>query len=330
MFVLAFDASCPHCSELAQDLQPILADDVGLRDLRDCEVAAARDSAFPSGAPWEPTLVWLGPHPRVWLGRRMAIKLAGILGLSRGLRAAELVNGKRSGQTGDEAPGIAPDLVSRREVMAVGSRLVAATGLLWAGSSVWRPVSAAASVGDGVEVDVLRSASEEASARRATDTSPDFRQLRDHALSRWSPDQQRWEFGRGRNPATGAEVYVTALVLTDRVGTTSIMHIRHAGGSDESFAVRETTGSDRSGLQVTDGRVEEVQPQVRSASEPCVRLCLGICNVGCTALSCPVICTIVCAATTVGTLFCAIACAGICSAVCNLGTCNRRNCESVC
>lgn len=330
MFALAFDASCPHCAQLARDLEPILGDDVCLRDLRDPEIAAARDEAFPFGAPWEPTLVRLGTERRVWLGRRMAVKLAGIIGLSRGLRAADLVNGERSRRAGDEAHEADPDLVSRREVLATGSRLVAAAGLLMAGSSLWHPSTASASAEHGVDVDVLRSASEESAARRAAAASPDFGQLRDHAFTEWRPDGERWEFGRGRNAATGSEVHVAALVVTDEAGTTSIMHIRHAGGSDEVFALRETKGDDRLGLQVVDGRVQQVQPQVRSASEPCVRLCLGICNVGCTALSCPVICTIVCAATTVGALFCAIACAGICSTVCNLGTCNRRNCESVC
>jgi len=79
--VLAFDASCGTCRQLAQAVSRECGTGLDVRPLDDEDVRRWRREALGTDPPWVPTLIKLsGGRPRAWTGPRMAARLAQHLG----------------------------------------------------------------------------------------------------------------------------------------------------------------------------------------------------------------------------------------------------------
>jgi hypothetical protein len=80
-WVLAFDASCGTCRQLAATVRRECGDDVDVRPLDDEEVGRWRNAALGADPPSAPTLMSIsGDRTRAWTGPRMAIRLVRHLG----------------------------------------------------------------------------------------------------------------------------------------------------------------------------------------------------------------------------------------------------------
>lgn len=80
-FILGFDAGCGSCAALALAVRAQSRGRIEIRSLTEPAVVALRHQAFAGPPPWAPTLLQVtDDRVRAWSGRRLAFRLARILG----------------------------------------------------------------------------------------------------------------------------------------------------------------------------------------------------------------------------------------------------------
>lgn len=93
-YVLGFDASCASCSSITQSVQQELGDcEIAILNLREKALLSARRRILGSTVPLSPTLFLLekGEVVDAWIGVRMNLRLAKILGFQKARRLSVVI-----------------------------------------------------------------------------------------------------------------------------------------------------------------------------------------------------------------------------------------------
>lgn len=103
---LGYDSACSSCSSLREAVDEIAGGDLVTISLHDPIVTYWREKALGPDAPWAPTLFRVrGDRVEAWVGRRIALRLAAVLGPQKALRLARAV-GEAANVSGEERNGI--------------------------------------------------------------------------------------------------------------------------------------------------------------------------------------------------------------------------------
>ncbi|MEV4045372.1 bacteriocin fulvocin C-related protein [Streptomyces sp. NPDC049744] len=130
-WVLAFDASCGACRNVASRVSDAVGDRLEILPLNHPEVRAWRETALGSDPVWKPTLLKIdGSSVRGWTGSRMSIPLTRRLGAAPTLRVLQAL-GEMS-RTGS-ATGKTTDGIPRKRFLTLAAGTVAAGGLVLTG-----------------------------------------------------------------------------------------------------------------------------------------------------------------------------------------------------
>lgn len=131
-WMLAFDASCGRCQNVARVVDAATDGRLDVRPLTDPDVRTWRERALGPRPPWAPTLIRLhGDSVSAWTGVRMGVALARRLGprsTVRLLRALGELRTRPSTATGS-------DTLSRKDFLKLGAGVGVAAGLVLAGKS---------------------------------------------------------------------------------------------------------------------------------------------------------------------------------------------------
>lgn len=108
--VLAFDADCLTCSEIAERVERQVGDKLSVMSLRDQKVLDARHNLLGADAPWVPTLIDFNDHrPRAWTGVGLAWTLYRILGPTDSLHVLKSIGSyqdEQKARSADKSDGI--------------------------------------------------------------------------------------------------------------------------------------------------------------------------------------------------------------------------------
>lgn len=312
-WILAFDAGCRSCRDLADDVERLADGRVTVRNLRDAEVDAWRRAASDGDPPWAPTLLRVdGDDVRQWVGTALSLRLLDLLGPLRAWRVARAVSRSQALATAQEKAA------SRRRFLRAAP--VAAGAFLLSGGRAFaqeEPTRYQLRPSERRTRGRLRSVAER---------NPDFRAIR-RELQRQGmrPDPDEW---------TSRDLYEDGAFVRSAIGATFVdrhdeaVEVVLGEEADGRTWVVALGGSDdaRYGLQVSDGRVVRTEAsEVQQTQDTCQTVCEWICVVGCSCCSCGLACAIIGA----GNVFAGIICAGICAVVCDARV-GCRGCQDVC
>lgn len=145
--VLAYDAHCPFCHDIALKIQAESDGRLELMDLPEPEAVAWREEAFGEDVSWTPTLIEVSPSGvRAWTGRRMALAI--------GLRLGPLAAWRLSRSLGeltapfnseDEEPALLTRSQALRKIAMGAAGMILAFNLLDPSSLAQSAEAAAAS-----------------------------------------------------------------------------------------------------------------------------------------------------------------------------------------
>lgn len=128
-WILAFDATCGTCRQLAETTALQSAGRLEILPLDSEEVLSWRQDALGADAPWEPTLIRLrNDIPRAWTAPRLAVPLVRRLGPRAALRLLRAL-----GELRMPARGTARGGLRRSEFLKLGSGVAAAVGMVLLG-----------------------------------------------------------------------------------------------------------------------------------------------------------------------------------------------------
>ncbi|GAA3778893.1 hypothetical protein GCM10022225_78700 [Plantactinospora mayteni] len=132
-WVLAFDASCATCRQLAQLVRNECGEQIDIRSLNDEEVQDWRRAALGAEPPWAPTLIRIHSGTvSAWTGSRMAVRLVRRLGPGPTLRLLRTFGElrERCANPIDSGRGL-----RRKEVLRLGAGAVTAAAFVVLGKT---------------------------------------------------------------------------------------------------------------------------------------------------------------------------------------------------
>jgi hypothetical protein len=137
-WVLAFDAKCSTCKDIAHAVEQACRGKLEVRPLADDEVRRMREKAMGADPEWRPTLLRIdGDQVRAWTGAAMSIPLARRLGPADTVRVVQSLGALRRRSQGhaSELPGAptGPVAMGRARFLRLGAGAGVAAGLLLAG-----------------------------------------------------------------------------------------------------------------------------------------------------------------------------------------------------
>ncbi|MEW2079953.1 bacteriocin fulvocin C-related protein [Streptomyces sp. NPDC013433] len=133
-WILAFNASCGVCKEVAQRVERASAGRLEVLPLGHRDVQRWREQALGQNAPWAPTLLRVeGTRIRAWTGVRMGSRLAMRLGPRRSVLVLRALGDQEPEKQTDGNQTEGPR-IGRRGVLRLGTGAGVAAALLWNGS----------------------------------------------------------------------------------------------------------------------------------------------------------------------------------------------------